>query len=221
MSLRDVIQVLSCLSAATCEVVCGAGRRHRSLCIARGAPGGPSVLGSRRFTLGQMPFSKERVDVAEEVLALLSSARSVAAQRGIHLQFAVQPGLRVHTDPRALRDVLAHLLAQAVDQAMCGSVLVGARLHGGRVQIAVCDDGLGQDAAAQQAALRNTAYLLALQGATMQIDARPNHGTTVAIRLPGVVSAGPRSPDSQPAQAPASAPRHAPACRMEPAPTRG
>ena len=221
MSFSDAVVVLSCLSAATCGLICRAGWRRRSLRVARGAAGGPSIPVSRRFELGRTPFSSQLVDVAEQVRTLLASALPIAARRGIHLKFAVQPGLEVRTDPRVFQTVLGDLLTHAVGQAPCGSVLVGARRHGGRVQVTVCDDGAGQKVAVQEAALRDTAQLLAMQGATLQIDARPGQGTTIAVRLPDAVDQAPPTPDTRPAQADAVAPWRAPADMREPATTRG
>jgi glucose-6-phosphate-specific signal transduction histidine kinase len=140
------------------------------------------------------------MDVVAEVRMVLGSAVSLAARKRVRLEFAVPPGLEVHTDPRLFRSMLRDLLKQALDQATDGSVLIGARRQDSQVIITVCDDGIGQDQADQEAARRRTGELLLRQGATMRIDVRPGQGTTVIVCLPDSVSATSASPGGSPDQ---------------------
>ena len=80
--------------------------------------------------------------------------------------------------------VLSELVGSAMHHAPCGRVLLSAIRLGGRVQIAVIDDGDGPAAAVQEAALRDMAQLVALQGGTIDVESRRGEGTTVLVRLP-------------------------------------
>ena len=100
------------------------------------------------------------------------------------LELAVQPGLAVRTDARAFREIVGDLLAHAIEHSPCGRVLLGALHTGGRVEITVSDDAAHADRALRASELRPAERLAALQGATLEIDARPGQGTIAVLRLP-------------------------------------
>jgi hypothetical protein len=94
----------------------------------------------------------------------------------------------VRTDARALREIVGDLVSHAIEQSPCGRVLLGAAHIGGRVQITVSDEAAHSDRALRASELRPAERLAALQGATLEIDARPGQGTTVVLRLPAAAS---------------------------------
>jgi hypothetical protein len=160
-------------------VVAAGWRRRRDLLIRQSRPfiGGAIQLGHDQFTSGVL-------DIAAETAAVIARFESLAAERFVALEVAVQPGLAVHADPRALREILGDLVACAIEQSPCGRVLLTAGRIGARVQIAVSDDGTESDRALRSSQLRPAERLAALQGAVLEVDARPGWGTTVALRLP-------------------------------------
>jgi len=200
-------------STVVCSLVLLHGWRRRQCMLARDMrpradPLSPVIL---PFALGRTPFVGAMLDLSAEVRDVLERLSGDAAQSLVQLEMAVPPDLWVHTDALALRTVLAALAGRAVRQARGGMVLVSAVRQGGRVQIAVTDDGAGVPAPVQEAALREVAQLVALQGGTLEIDALPGVGTTVVVRLPEPMLAGAaaaRLPDGQPAE-PAARPRPA------------
>jgi signal transduction histidine kinase len=137
-----------------------------------------------RIALGQTPFAAGVLDVAAETTAVMRRFESLAAHRFVALELAVQPELAVCTDPHALREILGDLVVHAIEQSGCERVLLGAARIGGRVQITVLDDGVHADRALRQSQLRTAQRLAALQGATIEVDARAGQGTTVVLRLP-------------------------------------
>jgi signal transduction histidine kinase len=137
-----------------------------------------------RFELGQTPFASDLMDVAAEVGAVLRLFEGLAAQNFVTLDVAIQPHLSVRADARVFREIVGDLVAHAIGQSPCGRVLLGAARSGGRVQVTVCDDGPGVDRGLQASKLRPAERLAALQGATMEVDARAGQGTTVVLRLP-------------------------------------
>jgi hypothetical protein len=187
------------LALAVSGILVTAGWRRRRDILVRQSQRSPSS----RFELGQTPFTSGLLDVATEVGAVLAQCESLAAERLVDLELAVQPGLAVRTDARVLREILNDLVVHAVEQSPCGRVLLGAAQVGNRVQVTVSDAGSGADRAAQASWLRPAERLAALQGATLDVDARIGEGTTVVLRLPtsGTVR---RAATKAPAAGPAS-----------------
>jgi signal transduction histidine kinase len=84
--------------------------------------------------------------------------------------------------------MLSEIIGNAIRQAPCSKVLVGAMRHGGRIQITVTDDGVPRAEAAESAALRRASELAALHGATLNSEVRVESTTTV-LRLPDALPA--------------------------------
>ncbi|MGA3400885.1 MAG: HAMP domain-containing sensor histidine kinase [Acetobacteraceae bacterium] len=162
------------------------------------------------FGLGRTPFASGVLDVAAEARDVLHQMAGEAAGHLVQLEFAVQPDLLVHADRLALRAVLSELVGNAMRHAPGGRVLLSAIRLGGRVQIAVIDDGDGPAAAVQEAALREMAQLVALQGGTIDVETHSGEGTTVVVRLPEPTGTG-RVPGEAPkrpsAERPTAPPR--------------
>jgi hypothetical protein len=169
---------LAALTVSVAAVIAGWGRR-RDLLRRQGSPFIPA-----RVQLGQAPFAAEFLDVAAEAASLLLRFEGLAARRFVALELAVQPALAVRADPPVLREVLGDLVERAIEQSPCGRVLLAAVHAGGRVQVTISNDGRQIDRAAWASRLRSAQRLAALQGATMDLDARPS-GTTVVLRWPG------------------------------------
>ena len=151
-----------------------------------------------RLELGQVPLAGDAVDIASEATGLLERFESFAAARFVTLETAVAPNLSVRMDPRALREILSDLLARAIETSPGGRVLLTAADVAGRVQVTVSDDGARADRDVRASWLRSAQRLAALQGATMDIDARSGQGTTVIVRIPAS-SVDSRRPASAPA----------------------
>jgi signal transduction histidine kinase len=200
------------LSTVTCGVLLFGGWRRRQDLLALQDDGGqPMPVARRAFDLGRMPFVGGVLDVAAEVRDVLAQMAAEAARHLVRLEFAVQPELSVHADRLALRAVLSELVGNAVQHAPGGRVLVSAIRLGGRVQIAVIDDGAGPEAAVQEAALREVVQVVALQGGTIDVEVHAGEGTTVLVRLPEPVDTG-RAPgeasaNQKPAERPAASPQ--------------
>jgi hypothetical protein len=181
---RFFASALMGLSAVTCGTLLLGGWRQRQRQLAGPAGGEPTAAAPAPFALARSPFASGDLDVAAELRHVLVH---MAAQAGCHLvqlEFAAQPDLTVHADRLALHAVLSELVGSAMHHAPCGRVLLSAIRLGGRVQIAVIDDGDGPAAAVQEAALRDMAQLVALQGGTIDVESRRGEGTTVLVRLP-------------------------------------
>ncbi|MGE0716662.1 MAG: MASE1 domain-containing protein [Alphaproteobacteria bacterium] len=141
-------------------------------------------------------------EVSEPCLRLLAGQ---ATQKSVTLAARATPGLRIHADPLALRQILLNLLANAIKFTHSGGhvTLRAAAAADGCTDIEVVDDGIGMDEAGIARALEPygqvagsgqggtglglpiAARLVALHGGGMTIDSAPGKGTTVRITLPG------------------------------------
>lgn len=155
-------------------------RRSRRSLKRQGPPRLPA-----QFPLEQAALQHSVLHVAAEAAAVLQGLQNLATQQFVRLEMAIQPGLAMVGDQRAFRETLGELARSAIEQAPCGCVLLTAARVGCRVHVSVLDDGPGADTATRLTRLRHAQLLVALQGGSLEINARPGEGTTVIVRLPG------------------------------------
>ncbi len=178
-------------------------RRGRSDGAWNAAPGGNEPGAPREPFIAS--FGSSLLDVEFEAREALRQVDGLAAGNRVRLQIAIQPDLEVRADPHGFRRALIEMLENAIGHSPCGKVLVGGTVHGGRVQIAVLDDGQGPDRLAQEAALRTAERIVALHGGTLQVEPRPGQGTLVVMRLPAPAAASAGDAGVPPGSAPAAA----------------
>jgi hypothetical protein len=128
--------------------------------------------------------SASLLNVEVEARAILAGLTELAARKQVRLEIAIQPDLTVHIASRSFHEILDIVLIHAIESTPGGHVLLGGMRHGGRVQIAVIDDGRGVNADVQRAQLPSVERAIALLGGRLEIDSRPNEGTTILLRLP-------------------------------------
>jgi signal transduction histidine kinase len=132
--------------------------------------------------------------LAEQLLRrILSDIRAGGLGRHVRLELACQPGLEVRQDSLRFQNTVAALVRHAAAQAPSGRVLVTCAHQAGRLRVAVADDGVGAESAAQEAALRATAEELALQGGALEITSRADEGSTIVAYWPDVRDARPQA----------------------------
>ena len=130
----------------------------------------------------------EGLDICQVAAAALRYLDSFAAQHGVHFEIAAQAGLKVQMTVPALRQVLEKTLCHAIEQAPGGKVIIGAMRHGGRIQLAILNDGAGVDRLVQESQLRDIIEIVALQGGTVEVIVQAG-GNTIILRLPEAVEA--------------------------------
>lgn len=109
------------------------------------------------------------------------------------------PGVTMRTDPMVLRNVLMETIAGAIRAADGGRVLVAVFLDPEATEITVTDDGPVRADSLREVELRVVAAILDLHGGTVMLDARPNRGTVVTLRLPTEINEATARP-SEPAR---------------------
>ena len=167
------------------------------------APYGPDP--AEAFELGRTAFAAEPVDVEAALHVVFQDlARDISRHRS-RIRVAASPDLLVRADRRALRQALTELVRVSLRLSPCAAVLVTARRHGGRIEISFLADGPGDSEAGMRAGLRTAESILALHGATMEIDPRLD-GAVMRVRPPELVERAP-APAATTASAVAEAPK--------------
>ena len=180
-----------------------------------------SKIEAERYQLAMADF-----DARDAVSAAVALLRLQADDKGVNLA-AVLPSepLKVHADPRALKQIALNLLSNAVKFTPAGGA-VTATLDavGDDLELAVSDTGVGiapedlqrlgrpfeQAGGADQKAqgtglgLSLVRSLTELHGGQMAIDSTLGEGTAIQVRLPVAVAAA--SVEPQPVDAAKSAP---------------
>jgi hypothetical protein len=142
-----------------------------------------------RTDAGPVAPAAQWLELAPELRHALSRAAGAASHLRVVLDSAVQPGLALQTDRRALRAALDGMLEQAMQAAAGGKVLLTGRRDGWMIELAVLDDGPGTDAEIRRGALRPVDSAIALQGGSLEISAVAAEGTTMRLRLPAPAAA--------------------------------
>lgn len=158
---------------------------------------------SAHFVLGRTPLQVGPVAVHPAITAAVQGLDSFAARHMTTLSIAAGDDLVVRADRLALHEVLTDLIGRAIGRSPCGGVLVTARQHGGRVEIAILDDGSAGSADAESCFSATSREIMAMHGATLESRPGANGMTEVVMRLlapPDRVRPAPRVIEPAPAQ---------------------
>jgi signal transduction histidine kinase len=131
-----------------------------------------------------MGFEAETLDLSVMLRSVGASLESLARSRFAKILLAVNPGYMVRADRSALQMTLSETIATAVRAAPGGQVLISVRQLGPQLNVLITDDGADADQKLRESMVRGAGELLALQGGTISVEARPGRGTTVTLRLP-------------------------------------
>jgi signal transduction histidine kinase len=129
-------------------------------------------------------FAVAALDLEAALREAMVAVNSTARTRWVRLELAVGGATSVRVDPSALRTALRDTMLIAIGAAPGGQLLVTALMLGSQLHIRITDDGPGNDQQVREMSMRQTQALIALQGGSIAVEARPGRGTTVTIRLP-------------------------------------
>lgn len=151
----------------------------RNLRLWRTAPAVPELAARA----APVRFGNGLLTVASAASDALARVRPEARQRLVRLEMAVPDDLLVRLDAEAFDRILGTLLRTAIRGAPAGRVLLTARRHGGRVEVAIAGDGETADRDSLTADLRPAEELLALHGGTLDVQCIPDAGAIFVARL--------------------------------------
>lgn len=165
------------------------------------------LLDLSKIEFEQYDLVTESVCIGTVLRDVVDELSPMATARGQGIDIAMPATLPIlHTDTRAMRQILSNVLSNALKYSLEGdTVRIVVDIVGDRIDIAVIDPGIGMDAQAISRAtqpfskfsdahiaagqsiglgLSIVSRLCALLGGTFGIESAPGHGTTVRIRLP-------------------------------------
>jgi signal transduction histidine kinase len=157
---------------------------QRTSAAARRTTDWSQIIDDADVDLEAARFEAETIDIAAAIREAASWIEALTRAHAIQIDLAVSPSSTVHADPRALDMALRRTMLAAIQAAPEGRLLVTTQMLGRQLHIRVTDDGPGVDQQVREARLRGAEAVIALQGGSIGVDARPGHGTTVTIRLP-------------------------------------
>jgi two-component system, cell cycle sensor histidine kinase PleC len=157
---------------------------HRRRVAARPGTGQYAAVGAGGLNPGDACFAAATVDLEAALRKAAEAANSSARLGWVRIDLALGAAMMVPVDPTAFGMVLCETMLTAIRAAPGGQVLVTTATLGSQLHIRVTDDGAGADQWLRETAMRQTEALIALQGGSIAVDARPGRGTTVTIRLP-------------------------------------
>ena len=137
-------------------------------------------------------------DVAEAINIALKRLMPVIASQSVRVDVAARKGLTVRMRAPALADLMEELLASVIHSAPASMLLLTATARGDRVYISLSDDMPNADPAIRQSQVRNLTERVAMRGGALDINVRPEEGTTTTVRLAAAFEA---LADADPAKA--------------------
>jgi hypothetical protein len=162
-----------------------------------------------RTDAGQVDFERIDTDVGQAAHEVADDFRAQAQSVGLALHVPAPAGLRAHTDPARLRQVLSNLLSNAVKYAPHGEVTVDAQVRsaggpqpGTWVALSVADTGPGIPADKREAifeeytrlaphaqpgagiGLAISRRIAQLLGGDLTVESEPGRGATFTLWLP-------------------------------------
>lgn len=165
-----------------------------------------SILDLSRIEADRFDLKREAVNVGSIALECAAMVRMSAEAAGLRLDARIEDGMpESFLDPRAVRQILINLLANAVKFTSDGAITLDAARRGDAIEIVVKDTGVGMSAeelakigarftAAQGAGVRGAkgaglglalAFALAeLHGGALRLDSAPGEGLTATLILP-------------------------------------
>jgi len=164
------------------------------------------ILDMSKIEAGGIHLAPEDVELARALADCLRVIRGRANEKRLTLNSSIGRNIHLRADRRALKQIALNLLSNAVKFTPDGgTVSVRGRLRGGRVTIAISDNGIGIPKEAlgklgrpfeqveSQLTKRHQGSglglaiaksLAELHGGTMRIRSVLGRGTTVVVRLP-------------------------------------
>jgi two-component system cell cycle sensor histidine kinase PleC len=164
------------------------------------------ILDMSKIEAGGIRLKPEAVELDHILADCLRVISARANEKRLTLDASIAPAIQLQADRRAIKQIALNLLSNAVKFTPDGgAVTVHGRLRGGRVTIAIADDGIGipKDALGKLGrpfeqvesqltkrhqgsglGLAIAKSLAELHGGSMRIRSILGKGTTVVVRLP-------------------------------------
>jgi PAS domain S-box-containing protein len=181
-----------------------------------------SLLDYTQVDTQRLQVELEAVDVTALVADVLEELRPRADAKGLEVRLELESGVRLRTDARLLRLILANLADNAIKFTEAGHVAVRLGQRDGLVRLEVVDTGPGIPTEAQRRifepfeqleparhkhtpgvglGLALVQRLVETLGGSIELESSPGQGTTVSVALQALESSRPASSNATPAAA--------------------
>jgi hypothetical protein len=124
-----------------------------------------------------------QADAGAALRLALKRVAPVMANQFVQAEVAASSGLMVRMRGAALTDLLEEMLVAAIHAAPASRILLTAAARGDRVAICLTDDVPNADPDLRRARLRSLMERVALRGGVLDVEVRPDEGTTMTLRL--------------------------------------
>lgn len=154
---------------------------------------------------GSLAVRTAEIDVRPVLEAVRDDMQTAASAKGLRIEVSVAERVRARADRNRLRQVLLHLVSNALKFTGAGCVTLAAQAEDGQVEVTVTDTGIGiaaenlerifedfaqidgglnrsQDGAGVGLSLARS--LVELMHGNLKIESEVGRGTTVRVRLP-------------------------------------
>jgi hypothetical protein len=127
--------------------------------------------------------TKPQADAAAALRLALKRLAPLMANLSVQADVAASFGLLVRMRGVALADLLEEMLAAVIHAAPVSRILLTAAAHGSSVSISITDDIPNADQDLRRAGVRSLMERVAMRGGALDVDVRPDEGTTMTLRL--------------------------------------
>lgn len=127
-----------------------------------------------------------QADAGAALRLALKRLAPVMANLSVQADVAASFGLLVRMRGAALADLIEEMLAAVIHAAPASRILLTASAHGGRVSICITDDIPNADPDVRRAGVRGLMERVATRSGLLEVDVRPNEGTTTTLHLSAV-----------------------------------
>jgi hypothetical protein len=124
-----------------------------------------------------------QADAGAALQLALKRLAPLMANLSVQADVAASFGLMVRMRGAALADLLEEMLAAVIHAAPLSRILLTAAAHGGSVSISITDDIPNADQDLRRAGVRGLMQRVAMRGGALDVDVRPDEGTTMTLRL--------------------------------------
>jgi hypothetical protein len=124
-----------------------------------------------------------QADAGAALRLALKRVAPVMVNQFVQAEVAASSGLIVRMRGAALTELLEEMLVAAIHAAPASRILLTAAARGERVAICITDDVPNADPDLRRAGLRSLMERAALRGGLLDVEVRPDEGTTMTLRL--------------------------------------
>ena len=124
-----------------------------------------------------------QADAGAALRLVLKRLAPLLASHSIQMEVAISSGLLVRMRGAVLADLLEEVLVVTLHAVPASRLLLTTAARGEHVAISITDDVPGANPDVRRAGMRALIERVAMRGGALDVDVRPNEGTTTTLRF--------------------------------------